>query len=59
MTESVGPGRSLGYEWFRVVENTVWGPPFLSHTLCYVAEVKGLAQHQHVYVGRPAKWQLL
>lgn len=59
VTESVGPGRSLGYEWFHLIESTVRGPPFLSHTLCYVAQVKGLAQHQQMYVERPANWQLL
>lgn len=59
VTESVGPGRSLGYEWFCLVESIVRGPPFLSHMLCYVAQVKGLARHQQMYVERPANWQLL
>lgn len=26
VTESGEPGRSLGYEWSHLVENTVWGP---------------------------------
>lgn len=52
VTESVEPGRSLGYEWSHLVENTVCGP--LSCCASCVSEVKGHAQNQHMDIERPA-----